>query len=306
MKNKKVIYSVLIIVLALAGIFAICSNNSKSSPGSVANNTVQGDKSQKGNTSDKENKDNKDENSSETDDAEKSEASSSGSDSNGGQSSYNNKSPYPEFTLEDIRNENAHNQQNQTPTYSLPYTIPGTGVTIERIGDYSGIFIEDGSDSEVSNVATILLRNTSDQDIELVNIRIEQNQDLEFQATNIPAGKQVVVQEISGTAFADSSITSISGSASEGTEFDQLESMVSITDDGKNSLKVKNVSSETIPTLRIFYKFYSPDDDAYIGGITYNAKINNLKPGAEEIISPSHYQSGSSKVTMVKAYEEVQ
>lgn len=304
MKNKLIIF----IVAAILIIVFVANGGEIGSP---FNSSINDKNSHlQGTNLDSSNEDSKDKSSVKNDlnDSEGSDNGSTGdSNNNSSQSTRQNSKPtYPEFSLEDIKNENAQNQQNKNPSYTLPYTIPGTGIEIEKIGDYSGIFIEDGSDSEISNVATILLKNITNKDIELINIEIDQDQSLSFQASSIPAGNQVVVQEISGKPFTDSTITSISGSASDGVVFDNLDSEVSIKDNGDNSLTVKNISSKSIPTLRVFYKFYSNDDNAYIGGITYNSKINNLKPGAEEIIYPSHYISDSSKITMVKAYQEEQ
>ena len=43
---------------------------------------------------------------------------------------------------------------------SLPYAIPNTNLQIQKIAGYKGIFIEDGSDKEVSNITAIALKNT--------------------------------------------------------------------------------------------------------------------------------------------------
>ena len=42
---------------------------------------------------------------------------------------------------------------------------------------------------------------------------------------------------------------------------------------------------------------------AYVGGITYTAKITNLDAGASQTITPSHYLKGSSKIMMVRTYD---
>jgi hypothetical protein len=46
------------------------------------------------------------------------------------------------------------------------------------------------------------------------------------------------------------------------------------------------------------------DTHAYVGGITYTAKISNLKANESIVITPSHYASGASKVMMVRTYDE--
>lgn len=43
--------------------------------------------------------------------------------------------------------------------------------------------------------------------------------------------------------------------------------------------------------------------DAYVGGIAYTAKVENLEAGASVQITPTHYASGSSRVVMVRTYD---
>ena len=66
---------------------------------------------------------------------------------------------------------------------------------------------------------------------------------------------------------------------------------------------VPNLTDQKIPAVRIFYKFYMEDEAAYVGGITYTAKITNLDAGTSQTITPSHYLKGSSKIMMVRTYD---
>ena len=63
-----------------------------------------------------------------------------------------------------------------------------------------------------------------------------------------------------------------------------------------------NIGSETIPCVRIFYKFALEKDSIYVGGITYTAKLTQLEPGATQQVAPSHYTAGSSEIMMVRTY----
>lgn len=45
------------------------------------------------------------------------------------------------------------------------------------------------------------------------------------------------------------------------------------------------------------------DENTYVGGITYTAKITNLQAGDSQIIQPSHYLKDSSRIMMVRTYD---
>ena len=55
--------------------------------------------------------------------------------------------------------------------------------------------------------------------------------------------------------------------------------------------------------MRIFYKFYLSDVNVWIGGITYTAKLTDVKAGEARVISPSHFSNGLSRIMMVRTYD---
>lgn len=190
---------------------------------------------------------------------------------------------------------------------NLPYTIPGTSIQIKQMANYSGIFIEDGSDTEIENVGALLIENSGDQDVEYGEIVITQDgQARTFSFSALPAGKELMVQEKDKKGVSSSSISDISAQVSSPTTFQLSEDKVTFDDDGKNGIIITNVSDSELPTIRVFYKFASSEDNSLLGGITYNSKINSLKAGDSVTIHPSHYQSGHSQVVMIRTYEEVQ
>ena len=81
------------------------------------------------------------------------------------------------------------------------------------------------------------------------------------------------------------------------------ESKVQVTDNGDNTLTVKNLSNETIPTIRVFYKYYMEDEKLFIGGIAFTVRVSMLGAGASVEIQPSHYASRTSRVVMILTYD---
>ena len=76
------------------------------------------------------------------------------------------------------------------------------------------------------------------------------------------------------------------------------------TEDGQ--LEVTNRSSQDLPCVRLFYKFYMSDEDVYVGGITYTAKLVDLAAGESALVRPSHYAPGSSRIIMARVYESAE
>ncbi|MDO4169634.1 MAG: hypothetical protein Q4D45_06985 [Lachnospiraceae bacterium] len=198
------------------------------------------------------------------------------------------------------KNGNIFSQKN-----NLPYMIPDTNLQIQKIAGYKGQFLEDGSDKKVSNVTAIALKNTGKEKIEYADITVKRGKKkLEFKASAIKAGATVVVQEANKTAYKEGTYSDCQAQVAYADEFEMSKDQVKVTDNGDNSLTVKNISKKKIVGIRIFYKYYMKDEKAYVGGITYNAKVEDLGAGKSIKITPSHYVSDSSKIMMVRTYDE--
>ena len=89
-------------------------------------------------------------------------------------------------------------------------------------------------------------------------------------------------------------------------EFEMSEDKVRVEETGEGSLRITNLTDEEIPCVRIFYKFYMEEEQTYVGGITYTAKVTGLSAGGSQTVTPSHYSSGNSLVMMVRIYDTAQ
>lgn len=196
-------------------------------------------------------------------------------------------------------------QQEERPTsIQFPYTIPGTSLVVNQFNSYDGVFLEDGSDAEVTGISTIIVENVGGIGVEYADIVIDQSgTPLKFTASAIPAGTTIVVQEANGAAYSDSSIQECSANVALIENFEMSSSMVEVVENERGSLSVTNLGSETIPCVRIFYKFALEKGSIYVGGITYTAKITELEPGVTQEVAPSHYVAGSSEIMMVRTYD---
>ena len=149
---------------------------------------------------------------------------------------------------------------------SFPYTIPGYDISIEKMGPYSGIFVEDGSNANVENVAMLMVKNNSDFPVEYIRIRVLCGQEeLLFDVSALPAGEKLVVQEKTGKTISEDKVTAASALVVRRADMEMSEGKVQVIDNGDNTLTVKNLSNKTIPTIRVFYKYYMEDGNLFVG-----------------------------------------
>lgn len=187
------------------------------------------------------------------------------------------------------------------PVISFPYEIPGTDLVVQQIRSYDGIYIEDGSDSETAGIAALVLTNNG-ENLEFAGIGISQGtRNLGFSASQIPAGATIIIQEQTKASYSTDPYYTATATTTPVDEFEMSEDLVSVKDNGDNSLTVKNNSDETLGDVKVFFKNYLPDEDVYVGGITYNITLTDLEAGSSLTVSASHYDSTYSKVVKVEA-----
>ena len=191
----------------------------------------------------------------------------------------------------------------EIPTISFPYSISDTGLVVEQISPYSGYYLEDASDDEISNVAAIVLTNNGG-DLDFVGIGIAQgDRSLAFSASQVPAGATVIIQEQSRAAYEDGNYYSCTATTTESDGFQASTDTIRVEDNGDNSFLVANIGEETVPEVRVFFKNYLPEEDVYVGGITYNVTVTDLEPGMATIVTPGHYDSNYSIIMDIQTGE---
>ena len=242
------------------------------------------------NNSDKDSKSDKDNDKNSTSD------NSNDSSNKGNNSSDNNSSTKD--------NSSDKNNTSNGDKVSSNYNTPDASLTIQRINGYSGMFIEDGSDKEVKNVAAIQVKNTSKQVVEYAQIELYNgDKKLVFEVSTLPANSSAVVMEKSKTTFDSSKNVTYGKSTVAYTDKLEKSSDIKYKVLDNNGIEVTNKSKKDIGCVRVFYK-YKSEEGYYVGGITYVAKVNNLKAGTSETIYPSHFATDGGQVMMVKTYDK--
>ena len=187
---------------------------------------------------------------------------------------------------------------------TFPCQVPGYGLVIEKMAPYSGMFVEDGTNATVENVAMLLVKNTGDFPVEYTQIRVMYRQEeLLFDISALPVGQTLVAQEKNGKTIEQGAASAATALVVQRAEMTMSEEQVKVTDNGDNTLTIENLTDKTIPTVRVFYKYYMENEEVFVGGIAFTVRITRLGAGASVTIQPSHYTSQTSRVVMVLTYD---
>ena len=311
MLSKKIIGIIACIVVVLVVAIPVGMNKfGISVDGKSSNKSVQNSNSDENKTSEnKENDDKEDkttdkdvETSSEKNNSDKDSKSDKDNDKNSTSDNSNDSSNKGNNSSDN--NSSDKNNTSNGDKVSSNYNTPDASLTIQRINGYSGIFIEDGSDKEVKNVAAIQVKNTSKQVVEYAKIELYNgDKKLVFEVSTLPANSSAVVMEKSKTTFDSSKNVTYGKSTVAYTDKLEKSSDIKYKVLDNNGIEVTNKSKKDIACVRVFYK-YKSEEGYYVGGITYVAKVNNLKAGTSETIYPSHFATDGGQVMMVKTYDK--
>ena len=177
----------------------------------------------------------------------------------------------------------------------------GNHLYITDIASFSGAYMEDGSDEYVSKVMMIVLKNESENDLQLARINLEYSDfTAEFEVTNLPAGESVVLLEKNRHECPQESYRS-----AKADNVVYFQSPMSLKEDQvkltgqKGSIAVKNLTDSALGEIYIYYK--NSATDLYYGGITYRAKVDaGLKPGREQTVLTGHFYPNACTIVDVQ------
>lgn len=186
----------------------------------------------------------------------------------------------------------------------LPCELPEYGLVIEKMAPYTGIYVEDGFNGSAQKVAMLMVYNNGSFPVEYNQICIEYEQEeLYFDISALPVGERVLVQEKSGKSIPLGNAISATATVVQRANMEMSEKEIRVTDNGDNTLTIKNLTNETIPTVRVFYKYYMKKEDMFVGGIAFTVRIIRLGANASVTVQPAHYTSQNSRVVMALTYD---
>ena len=179
-------------------------------------------------------------------------------------------------------------------------SLSNSEILFEYAGSYEGTFYEDGNQKDTKNVFSLILTNTAEQTLEVMQLWIEDEdgESYQFQVSCLPSGGTVLVQELEGKAFQKGASYRIVRDTFGFLDQDQgLAALETREEDGK--IFVTNTSASQMGPIQVIYKNWG-GSHVYLGGIAYRIQLDSIKPGETLEVSAVHYQEGESKITGMK------
>lgn len=177
---------------------------------------------------------------------------------------------------------------------------------ITAMGSYSGAYMEDGSDEDVSDVMMIVVANEGEDTLQYAEITLTGEEDAVFKLSTLKPGDSVMVLEANRKSYSDdnkyteASIANVVFFTEALSMYeDQLE--IQSLDGGFN---ITNVSEKDI-TGDITVYFKNSGEDMLYGGITYRGRIEGgLKAGEIRQVMSEHFSGADTKVMFITITEE--
>lgn len=200
--------------------------------------------------------------------------------------------------------QNATEEVTEAPTeLPRPDGIDlGSGLVITEIGPYSGPYLEDGTDEQVSDVLMIVVYNYGTAPIQYAEISLAAGDETaSFTMSTLPVGEQMLVLEKERMAF-DENVEYTQAAASNVAQFQQPLSLcqdkIQIQSlDG--AMNIVNISGQDITgEVIVYYKNIA--EGMLQGGITYRVRFaEGMKKDEVRQIMTNHYSSSGSRVMFV-------
>ncbi len=171
---------------------------------------------------------------------------------------------------------------------------------------YDGYYIEDGSDEEVQNVLAMQFFNDSDQAIQYAEyvFRVDSTA-VSFKISNLPAHQSCVVLEANRHKYNSGEVLElISRVVAKVDTLPFASDQVLLVDNSDNTVTIMNLTNETLPVVRFFYKYFYEDQNTFLGGITYTATAEDIPAMGSVTVSPGHFESGVSMFMGSGVYEK--
>lgn len=194
------------------------------------------------------------------------------------------------------------NTKKKVGGLKLPYNVENTSLSIENIGQYTGPFVEDGSDTPTANVLSILVKNNSNQVIQYgeIKLKINKKETVTFKVSNLQPKTSALAMESRGKVEykEDDKYKVVDSLDATIEKMPMMDNQIEIVSSEDKKIKIKNISDKDLGTVYVYYKNIQ-NGGAYLGGITYRAKFENMKAGGTVEAETSHFHKNGSQILMV-------
>ena len=206
-------------------------------------------------------------------------------------------------TVDDVQtaetNEEETEPSEETDTgLEFPYLLDDDKIQIDSLFQYSGINM-DAQNEECEDVASLQLKNNSDQYLEKAEISVELTDGtaFSFEVEDIPAGKAVMAFDTANTAYdGKTGVALIDATTTYSYDAGLKETDVKITSDD-NGVQLENISGDVLANLKI--KYHCVMDDMYFGGISSETEVAGLAAGETTTVDTSESILGDAEVVSI-------
>ena len=206
-------------------------------------------------------------------------------------------------TVDDVQtaetNEEETEPSEETDTgLEFPYLLDDDKIQIDSLFQYSGINM-DAQNEECEDVASLQLKNNSDQYLEKAEISVELTDGtaFSFEVEDIPAGKAVMAFDTANTAYdGKTGVALIDATTTYSSDAGLKEMDVKITSDD-NGVQLENISGDALANLKI--KYHCVMDDMYFGGISSETEVAGLAAGETTTVDTSESIFGVVEVVSI-------
>ncbi len=194
-----------------------------------------------------------------------------------------------EKTTEKISEQNTKPPKNEQ-------TATSADLYCEEITLFSGVYVENGKNEKVDNVAAILVHNRAEAFLDRATITYKYgSKNVTFVVTGLPAGEKCWVMEKSKMQI-DGKHKFEFVKCISAFNYDVIEKPKHITTMTKdNVITVTNNSKQTLENVCVYYK-NTFEDGNYFGGITYVLTFGKLSPGETIQKESAHFSEDSDIV----------
>lgn len=201
--------------------------------------------------------------------------------------------PLPEFTTP------VQPTRKNTPTeavgFSLPYTPENWGLVVEELVCYDGPYIEDGTNTPVSDVAGIVLHNAGERGISFAVLALEQGgRTTYFTVTWLPPGERVLVLAMQRAVYSNEPVTECRVLGIRWDDFASAPVSVQICPEG--GLEITNLTNSYQEEISLRLKDYREEYGMLFGGITQCIKVPVLPPGEVCLLYPEDFVSETARL----------
>lgn len=189
---------------------------------------------------------------------------------------------------------------------SFPYAVPDTALEIISAGSYSGEYLEDENGEAVSDVFSLIVRNTGDDDISYstFSVRYGEGEDavVSFSPTNLASGLSCLVMAGSPDVKSSDvlSFEIVSSMQVSGGKLSLINGQAGVSF-SEDHFILTNLTSQNLGDVYIRFKRISPRGNCYLGGMTFSVYQSDVSPYETYLIDAPSFDDTTCSVIAVES-----